>query len=54
MKWAFRTYADGVLNTSYEFESREKAEEWQDNFISDMKKIGCWPLDGVKVRVEQL
>lgn len=53
MKWLFKTIVDGVVNTCYEFDSKEKAERWQKNFIEDMKKIGCYPLKGLKLKVEQ-
>ena len=53
MKWLFKTIVDGVVNTCYEFDSKEKAEKWQENYIKEMKKIGCWPLSWLKVKVEQ-
>lgn len=53
MMYTFNIYVDGVLDASYEFDTKEKAESWQSRFISDMKKIGCWPLKGVKTQVEQ-
>ena len=53
MKWLFKTIVDGVVNTCYEFSSKEKAEKYQDDFIKDMKKIGCYPLSGLKIKVEQ-
>lgn len=52
--WVFKTIVDGVVNTCYEFDSKEKAEAWQKNFISDMKKIGCYPLKGLVTRVEMI
>ena len=54
MMYTFNIYVDGVLDKSFEFDTKEKAESWQSRFISDMKKIGCWPLKGVKTRVEQI
>lgn len=53
MKWLFKTIVDGVVNTSYEFDSKEKAERWKENYIKDMKKIGCYPLKGLELKVEQ-
>lgn len=53
MKWSFNIYANGVRDVHYEFDSREKAERWQMNFINDMKKIGCWPIAGIKTKVEE-
>ena len=54
MKFAFQTIVDGVLNTSYEFDSREKAEKWQEQYIKDMKKIGCYPIKGLETKVVEL
>ena len=53
MKWLFKTIVDGVVNTCYEFDSKEKADRWQENYIKDMKKIGCYPLKGLELKVEQ-
>ena len=53
MKWFFNTYVDGVRDIHYGFDSREKAEQWQKDFIADMKRIGWWPLNGIKTRVEE-
>jgi len=53
MKWSFNTYYNGIRDVQYEFEAKEKAEQWQKNFIADMKKIGCWPIKGVTTKVEQ-
>lgn len=53
MKWLFKTIVDGVVNTSYEFDSKEKAEDYQKRYIADMKKIGCYPLKGLNLKVEQ-
>ena len=52
-QWSFNIYVNGTRDVHYEFDSREKAERWQKNYISDMKKIGCYPIKGVKTRVEQ-
>lgn len=53
MKWFFNTYTNGVRDIHYEFDSKEKAEQWQKNFIADMKKINCWPIKGITTKVEQ-
>ena len=53
MKWLFKTIVDGVVNTSYEFDSKEKAEDYRKRYIADMKKIGCYPLKGLELKVEQ-
>ena len=53
MKWLFKTIVDGVVNTCYEFDSKEKAEDYQKRYIADMKKIGCYPLKGLELKVEQ-
>lgn len=53
MKWSFNIYVNDVRDVHYEFDTKEKAETWQKNYISDMKKIGCWPIPGVKTRVEE-
>lgn len=53
MKWLFKTIVDGVVNTSYEFDSEEKAERWRENYINEMRKIGCYPLKGLELKVEQ-
>lgn len=53
MKWLFKTIVDGVVNTSYEFDSKEKAERWRKNYIEEMRKIGCYPLKGLELKVEQ-
>ena len=48
LKWSFNIYVNDVRDIHYEFDSKKKAETWQENYISDMKKIGCWPI---KVKV---
>ena len=53
MKWSFNIYVNDVRDIHYEFDTREKAETWQKNYISEMKRIGCWPLNGVKTTVEE-
>lgn len=53
MKWLFKTIVDGVVNTCYEFDSKEKAERWRKNYIEEMRKIGCYPLKGLELKVEQ-
>lgn len=53
MKCLFKTIVDGVVNTCYEFDSKEKAERWQENYIKEMKKISCYPISGLKLKVEQ-
>jgi len=53
MKWLFKTIVDGVVNTCYEFDSKEKAEDYRKRYIADMKKIGCYPLKGLELKVEQ-
>lgn len=52
-KWFFKTIVDGVVNTCYEFSTKEKAEKYQEDFIEGMKKIGCYPLKGLELKVEQ-
>lgn len=54
MKWLFKTIVDGVVNTSYEFDSKEKAKRYAQNYIEEMKKIGCFPLKGLEIKVEQV
>ena len=53
MKWLFKTIVDGVVNTCCEFDCKEKAEDYQKRYIADMKKIGCYPLRGLELKVEQ-
>lgn len=53
MKWLFKTIVDGVVNTCYEFDCKEKAEQWRKNYIEEMRKIGCYPLKGLELKVEQ-
>ena len=51
MKWLFKTIVDGVVNTCYEFDSKEKAKRYAQNYIEEMKKIGCFPLKGLEIKV---
>lgn len=53
MKWLFKTIVYGEVNTCYEFDCKEKAERWQKNYIEEMSKIGCYPLKGLELKVEQ-
>lgn len=53
-KASFKIFENDVCVLSYDFDSKEKAENWAKNYISDMKKIGCWPIKGIKVKVEVL
>ena len=53
-KYAFKIYDNDVVNTCYEFDTKEKAEKWQKDFINDMKKIGCYPIKGIRTKVEEL
>lgn len=52
-KYTFNIYVNDVLETSYEFDTKEKAEKWQSDYIADMKRIGCWPIKGVRTKVEE-
>lgn len=51
MKWLFKTIVDGVVNTCYEFDCKEKALRYAKNYSEEMKKIG-W-VKGLKLKVEQ-
>ena len=53
-KALFKIFNNGICELSYEFDCKEKAENWQDNYIKDMKKIGCWPIKGIYTKVEVL
>lgn len=53
-KFAFKIYNNDVCEVCYEFDSEQKANNWQENYIRDMKKIGCWPIKGIRTKVEQL
>lgn len=52
--FAFKIYDNDIEVICYEFDSKEKAEKWQSNYINDMKKMGTWPLKGIRTKVEQL
>ena len=52
--FAFKIYDNDKEVISYEFDSKEKAEKWQSDYINDMKKMGAWPLKGIRTKVEEL
>lgn len=54
MKYATKIYVNDVVDTCYEFDERKKAEKWQNDYIDEMKKIGCWPIPGITIKVEEL
>ena len=53
-KALFKIFENDVCVLSYDFDSKEKAVNWAKEYINDMKKIGCWPIKGIKVKVESL
>ena len=52
--FAFKIYDNDVCVTCYPFDTELKANTWQENYITEMKKIGCWPIKGITTKVEKI
>ncbi len=54
MQWSFTIFVNEEMSEMYIYHSKEKAEKAQADYINEKKRIGCWPINGVSTKVEQI